>query len=201
MPATVRSPTQTSEVCRTHRNHRHDRRRQRRHGRRRSRPPDDHELLNDFAEALTVELSSAGQVLFPEPQITKGDLVGYYRDIASRMLPYLGRRPPHARRRHAQCLRAGRRRALFGARRPGATVATPLRWEELEDPGLTPQEFTLRTVGGNRPPWHQIPGHEHGFAADRVRLSPVRSPHLCRAGPFFFVMADFIQSANSICRL
>jgi bifunctional non-homologous end joining protein LigD len=30
--------------------------------------------------------------------------------------------------------------------KPGAPVATPLRWDELEDPGLTAQRFTLRTV-------------------------------------------------------
>jgi bifunctional non-homologous end joining protein LigD len=31
--------------------------------------------------------------------------------------------------------------------RPHAPVATPLRWEELEDPGLRPDAWTLRTVG------------------------------------------------------
>jgi bifunctional non-homologous end joining protein LigD len=43
--------------------------------------------------------------------------------------------------------------------RPGAPVATPLDWAELEDASLTPHQFTLRTVGGrlDRPgasdPW------------------------------------------------
>jgi bifunctional non-homologous end joining protein LigD len=31
--------------------------------------------------------------------------------------------------------------------RPHAPVATPLRWEELEDPGLRPDGWTLRTIG------------------------------------------------------
>jgi bifunctional non-homologous end joining protein LigD len=31
--------------------------------------------------------------------------------------------------------------------RPNAPVATPLRWEELEDPALRPDAWTLRTVG------------------------------------------------------
>jgi len=38
--------------------------------------------------------------------------------------------------------------------RPGAPVATPLRWEELEDPGLDARAFTLRTVLGRaEDPW------------------------------------------------
>jgi bifunctional non-homologous end joining protein LigD len=42
---------------------------------------------------VTVELSNTGKTLFPDDQVTKGDLVGYYRDIAARMLPYLRDRP------------------------------------------------------------------------------------------------------------
>jgi bifunctional non-homologous end joining protein LigD len=42
---------------------------------------------------ITVELSNTGKTLFPDDHVTKGDLVGYYRDIASRMLPYLRDRP------------------------------------------------------------------------------------------------------------
>jgi bifunctional non-homologous end joining protein LigD len=50
------------------------------------------------SEAVTVsgvrvELSNTGKVLFPDPEITKGDLVGYYRGIAGRILPYLRDRP------------------------------------------------------------------------------------------------------------
>jgi bifunctional non-homologous end joining protein LigD len=51
------------------------------------------------AESVTVagvrvELSNTGKVLFPgDPGITKGDLVGYYRDMAARIVPYLRDRP------------------------------------------------------------------------------------------------------------
>jgi bifunctional non-homologous end joining protein LigD len=50
------------------------------------------------AQAVTVagvrvELSNTGKVLFTDPEITKGDLVGYYRGIARRILPYLRDRP------------------------------------------------------------------------------------------------------------
>ena len=30
---------------------------------------------------------------------------------------------------------------------PSAPVATPLRWEELDDPGLHPQGWTVATIG------------------------------------------------------
>jgi bifunctional non-homologous end joining protein LigD len=43
---------------------------------------------------------------------------------------------------------------------PGAPVATPLRWEELEDPKLHARSFTLRTVrerlGRHGDPWQLI---------------------------------------------
>jgi bifunctional non-homologous end joining protein LigD len=43
---------------------------------------------------------------------------------------------------------------------PGAPVATPLRWEELEDPSLRAQGWTLRTVGerlaDGGDPWARI---------------------------------------------
>ncbi|MDR0342854.1 MAG: non-homologous end-joining DNA ligase [Nocardiopsaceae bacterium] len=40
-----------------------------------------------------VGLSRPGKVLFPGDGITKGDLAGYYRQVAARMLPYLRGRP------------------------------------------------------------------------------------------------------------
>jgi bifunctional non-homologous end joining protein LigD len=42
---------------------------------------------------VTVQLSNTGKVLFDDPEITKGDLVGYYRDMAARILPYVRDRP------------------------------------------------------------------------------------------------------------
>jgi bifunctional non-homologous end joining protein LigD len=44
--------------------------------------------------------------------------------------------------------------------RPGAPVATPLAWDELEDSGLRPDGWTLRTVGArlerDGDPWAAI---------------------------------------------
>jgi bifunctional non-homologous end joining protein LigD len=45
------------------------------------------------AGGIRVELSRTDKVLFGDDQITKGDLVAYYRDVAGRMLPYLADRP------------------------------------------------------------------------------------------------------------
>jgi bifunctional non-homologous end joining protein LigD len=42
---------------------------------------------------ITVRISNAGKVLFPDDGITKEDLARYYADVAGRMLPWLGDRP------------------------------------------------------------------------------------------------------------
>jgi bifunctional non-homologous end joining protein LigD len=61
--------------------------------------------------------------------------------------------------------------------RPGAPVATPLDWAELEDPALTPHQFTLRTVGdrldrlGASDPWAGMPRRRYGLARPAQRLA------------------------------
>jgi bifunctional non-homologous end joining protein LigD len=50
------------------------------------------------AGGITVELSHTGKVLFPEDNITKGDLVTYYQQAAGMMLPWLRDRPLAMRR-------------------------------------------------------------------------------------------------------
>jgi bifunctional non-homologous end joining protein LigD len=45
--------------------------------------------------------------------------------------------------------------------RPGAPVATPLHWEEVESGELSPRQFTIRTMAGRR--------LEETAHADRVR--------------------------------
>jgi bifunctional non-homologous end joining protein LigD len=60
--------------------------------------------------------------------------------------------------------------------RPGAPVATPLAWDELEDPGMTPHRFTLRTVGerldrlGKSDPWADMNKRRYGLARPSQRL-------------------------------
>ncbi|HEY1345980.1 MAG TPA: ATP-dependent DNA ligase, partial [Streptosporangiaceae bacterium] len=63
--------------------------------------------------------------------------------------------------------------------RPGAHVATPLRWEELEDRELTPRRFTLRTIGerlerlGTSDPWAGLGRHRYGLDRAARRLEQV----------------------------
>ena len=39
---------------------------------------------------ITVELSNTGKVFYPDDNLTKGDVVEYYRSVAGRMLPTCG---------------------------------------------------------------------------------------------------------------
>jgi bifunctional non-homologous end joining protein LigD len=63
--------------------------------------------------------------------------------------------------------------------RPGAHVATPLWWEELEDRELTPRRFTLRSIGdrlerlGTSDPWAGLGRHRYGLARAARRLEQV----------------------------
>lgn len=41
----------------------------------------------------TISLSSQDEIIFPKIKITKGDLIEYYRQIASYMIPYIQNRP------------------------------------------------------------------------------------------------------------
>jgi bifunctional non-homologous end joining protein LigD len=50
------------------------------------------------AGGIEVKLSHTGKVLFPDDNVTKGDLVGYYQRAAEVMLPWLRDRPVAMRR-------------------------------------------------------------------------------------------------------
>ena len=63
--------------------------------------------------------------------------------------------------------------------RPGAHVATPLRWEELKDRDLTPGRFTLHSIGerlerlGTSDPWAGLGRHRYGLDRATRRLEQV----------------------------
>jgi bifunctional non-homologous end joining protein LigD len=59
--------------------------------------------------------------------------------------------------------------------RPGATVATPLQWGEVTGSGLSPQQFTMRSMAArlerSADPWAAMARHRRGLAAARRRLT------------------------------
>jgi len=69
--------------------------------------------------------------------------------------------------------------APYGVRgRPGAPVATPLTWGELEQSGLSPGRFTLRSAGARlaqvregSDPWADFAAHRGGVSAARKKLT------------------------------
>jgi bifunctional non-homologous end joining protein LigD len=62
--------------------------------------------------------------------------------------------------------------------RPGAPVATPIAWEELEDRRMRPARFTLRTVlrrlEAGVDPWRDYRRRARGLARARQALGPAR---------------------------
>jgi bifunctional non-homologous end joining protein LigD len=64
--------------------------------------------------------------------------------------------------------------------RPGATVATPLRWDEVADLGLRPQQFTVGSIAArlerSGDPWADMTRHRRGLGAARRRLAGLESP-------------------------
>ena len=61
--------------------------------------------------------------------------------------------------------------------RPGATVATPLHWAELDDAGLSPRQFTIATVpdrvagqAGDHDPWSGLPRRRYSLPRAQQKL-------------------------------
>jgi bifunctional non-homologous end joining protein LigD len=66
--------------------------------------------------------------------------------------------------------------ALYAVRaRPGAPVATPLTWSEVQDTGLEPGQFTISTVRARLEdpddPWHGFTRTRHGLGPASRRLA------------------------------
>jgi bifunctional non-homologous end joining protein LigD len=56
--------------------------------------------------------------------------------------------------------------------RPGATVATPLDWSEVEDDGLDPRQFTIKTVLSRAgDPWADYGQTRYGLGQAAERLA------------------------------
>jgi bifunctional non-homologous end joining protein LigD len=54
-------------------------------------------------------------------------------------------------------------------------VATPLEWDEVADAGLSPRQFTVRSIADrlerSPDPWTAMARHRRGLAAARRRLA------------------------------
>jgi bifunctional non-homologous end joining protein LigD len=63
--------------------------------------------------------------------------------------------------------------------RPGAPVATPIHWDELSDPKLRPDRWTvknvLRRLGAKGDPWADIASFARGLSRARKRLDALRA--------------------------
>jgi bifunctional non-homologous end joining protein LigD len=61
--------------------------------------------------------------------------------------------------------------------RPGATVATPLDWDEI-DGDLSPRQFTIRTIGDRTDrssgPWQGMARHRRGLDGPRRKLAAIK---------------------------
>jgi bifunctional non-homologous end joining protein LigD len=70
--------------------------------------------------------------------------------------------------------------ANYGVRgRPGAPVATPLSWQEVDDPGLEPGQFTVATIRARLTstvdPWSDFTSSRHGLGEAGHRLAKLGS--------------------------
>jgi bifunctional non-homologous end joining protein LigD len=64
---------------------------------------------------------------------------------------------------------------------PGAPVSTPVEWAEVEDTGLSPAAFTMRTVPerleGAGDPWSGMGRRARGLKEAERRLSRLEAAH------------------------
>ncbi|MDI3419151.1 non-homologous end-joining DNA ligase [Streptomyces luteolus] len=62
--------------------------------------------------------------------------------------------------------------------KPGAPVAVPLTWDELDTPGLTARSWTVTDLGDrlDTDPWEGLARHRHGLTEAGRRLRALRPP-------------------------
>jgi bifunctional non-homologous end joining protein LigD len=147
-------------------------------------------LENDLALSSFVK-TTGGKGLHVHVPLRGRDNFDAVRDFARRVSGVLAARKPdlvtseqrrdsRGRRIYADIMRNAYAQTVvapYSVRaRPGAPVATPLRWEELGDTGLSPHRFTLRTLAdrlrqlGGADPWAGLARHRYGLASAVRRL-------------------------------
>jgi len=122
-------------------------------------PADDFDTVREFAHQVADVLASRNPDLLTTEQRKDKRGPRIYADIM--------------RNAYAQLAVA----AYSVRARPGAPVATPLSWDEVEDKNLSPHQFTLRTLPdrtrGNGPsagPWAGMARRRTGLARARAAL-------------------------------
>jgi len=168
-------------------------------------PPDDHrfddirvcalrlrELLTDELGLPTFVKTTGGKGLHVHVPLNPAEEFDAVREFARQVAELLANRNPdlvtteqrkdkRGPRIYADIMRNAYAQlavAPYSVRaRPGARVATPLSWDEVEDKSLSPGQFTLRTlpdrIGGNRPaadPWAGMARRRTGLARARTAL-------------------------------
>ena len=167
-------------------------------------PPDEHrfddvrvcalrlgELLSDELGLPTFAKTTGGNGLHVHVPLSQGGDFGSVREFARQVTGLLAVRNPdlvtteqctkRGPRIYADIMRNGYAQlaiAPYSVRaRPGAPVATPLSWDEVEDKSLSPEQFTLHTLPGrireSRPaagPWAGMARRRTGLARARASL-------------------------------
>lgn len=136
---------------------------------------------------VEVDVTHPDRVLFPgrssQQRISKRDLVDYYYEVADTMLPHLKGRPLTVQRFPLDVARnayAQTAVAPYSVRaRPGASVATPLEWDELDSSDLRADRFTTREIpkrlAGQRDPWADMSRHARSLSGPLQRLAKLRA--------------------------
>jgi bifunctional non-homologous end joining protein LigD len=147
------------------------------------------ELLSDELGLPTFVKTTGGNGLHVHVPLTENEEFDAAREFARRVTDLLAVRNPdlvtteqHKRKRgpriYADIMRnayAQHAIAPYSVRaRPGAPVATPLSWDEVEDKGLSPDQFTLRTLPDRIRDSHPSAGPWAGMARRRTGLARAR---------------------------
>jgi bifunctional non-homologous end joining protein LigD len=148
------------------------------------------ELLDGELDLSSYVRTTGGRGLHVHVALDRRARFDQVRDFAHRVALLLARRHPDVltaeqrkdkrgsriyldvmRNSYAQLVVAG-----YSVRaRPGAPVATPLSWKEVEDAGLEPGKFTISTVRarleGAADPWADFTRARHGLGRASKRLT------------------------------
>jgi bifunctional non-homologous end joining protein LigD len=157
-----------------------------------------HDLLDGELGLTTFVRTTGGRGLHVHVPLNRRADFDAVREFAHRTAEVLARRHPDAitteqrkdkrgTRIYADIMRNAYAQtvvASYGVRaRPGAHVATPLVWAEVEDDKLEPGQFTMATIRARldatadprRDPWAGFPGSGQGLSDPAKRLANLES--------------------------